>query len=704
MNIKKSILLRVRLAFLAVVLFAGAILYRIAHVQFVDGDKWRQKAEDINLQYRKVSATRGNIYSDDGSLLATSLPFYRVALDPGIVDEDEYRAGIDSLAMNLSAFYKDRSSTAYRRMINDARLEGKRYLVINRRQIGYQEKQRMSEWPIFRKGRMGGGVIFEKVEKRYNPFKNLAGRTVGFLNEDRYGAGLEYSFNGYLEGKNGEALFQKIAGGTWKPVHDAEDIRPEDGFDIVTTIDINIQDVAESALLRQLINKDAEYGSVVVMEVKTGHIKAIANLEKKDNGYGYGEYYNYAIGEQGLTEPGSTFKLLSMLALLEEGKVNLNDTVDTGDGNYKFYNQTMRDSKYGGYGKLSVREVFEKSSNVGVSKLVDEHFGVDPSKYLAYIEQAGLDKPFGFQLKGEGVPYFKSPTDKKNWYGTTLPWMSIGYEVKLTPMHTLALYNAVANGGRMVKPMIVERIQRGNSKEEEYDTEVIRKSIASDDTIEKLQGLLQGVVERGTARNISGGAYKIAGKTGTAQKLVNGRYTKRYYTSFAGYFPADNPKYSMIIVIDSPKGFNVYGGDVSAPVFKEIADKIYAQDLNLNKPLPQPKPKRDKSGTLVFPYIQAGNVEELQMICNKFGLSNHYAGEEEWVKSAVVNRSIAWQPNKVEAPVVPDVAGLTLRDALYILENKGLSVNYTGKGRVKYQSLRAGTNVPKGGRIMIELS
>ncbi|GAB3645558.1 penicillin-binding protein [Echinicola sediminis] len=703
MNIKKSILLRVRLAFLAVVLFAGAILYKIAHVQFVDGEKWRQKAEDINLQYRKVSATRGNIYSQNGSLLATSLPFYRVAMDPGIADEDVYRAGIDSLARNLSAFYKDKSASAYKRIINDARIEGRRYLVINRKQIGYQEKQRMSDWPIFRKGRMGGGVLFEKVEKRYNPFKNLAGRTIGFLNEDRYGAGLEYSFNGYLEGKNGEALFQKIAGGTWKPVHDAEDIRPEDGHDVVTTIDINIQDVAESALLRQLMNKDAEYGCVVVMEVKTGHIKAIANLEKRDNGYGYGEYYNYAVGEQGLTEPGSTFKLLSMLALLEEGKVNLKDTIDTGNGTYKFYNQTMRDAKFGGYGKLTIREAFEKSSNVAISKLVDEHFGVDPAKFLAYVEQVGLDKPIGFQLKGEGMPYFKDPRDKKNWYGTTLPWMSIGYELKLSPLHTLTLYNAVANGGKVVKPMIVDRIQKGNYVEEEYETEVLRKSIASDETIKQLRSLLEGVVENGTARNISDSDYKIAGKTGTAQKLVNGRYTRRYYTSFAGYFPADKPKYSMIIVIDSPKGFNAYGGDVSAPVFKEIADKIYAQDLNLNDKEQERKAGGAKLSQEVFPYIQAGKADELQMICNRFGLSNHYDGAERWVKSSVVHRSIAWKANKVDAPLVPDVSGMTLKDALYVLENKGLRVSYSGNGRVRRQSIRAGSNVPKGGSISIEL-
>ncbi|MDN3668409.1 penicillin-binding protein [Echinicola jeungdonensis] len=702
MNIKKSILLRVRLAFLAVVLFAGAIFYRIAHVQFVDGDKWREMAENINLQYRRVKATRGNIYSGNGSLLATSLPFYRVAMDPSIADDQLFKEGIDSLARKLSAFYKDKSANSYKRIITDARLDGRKYIILNRRQIGYQAKQVMAEWPIFRHGRMGGGVLFEKVEKRYNPFKNLAGRTIGFLNEDKYGAGLEYSFNNFLEGTNGEALFQKIAGGTWKPVHDAEDIRPEDGYDIVTTLDVNIQDVAESALLRQLMNKDANYGCVVVMEVETGHIKAMANLEKNNRG-GYGEYYNYAVGEQGLTEPGSTFKLMSMLALLEEGKINLNDTIDTGDGTYKFYNQTMRDAKYGGYGKLTIRQAFEKSSNVAVSKLVEENFGVAPSKFLKYVERAGLDKPLGFQLKGEGVPYFKDPKDK-NWYGTTLPWMSIGYELKLTPLQTLALYNAVANEGKMVRPMLVHKIRKGNRVEEEFETKVLEDEIASQATIKQLQSLLEGVVIRGTARNIKDQDYKIAGKTGTAQKLENGRYTRRYYASFAGYFPADNPKYSMIIAIDSPKGFNAYGGDVSAPVFKEIADKIYAQDLELNT---REKKKNQKDLRYMgneFPYIQAGMANELQMICNRFGVSNHYNGAERWVKSSVVNKAISWKANKVDAPLVPDVSGMTLKDALYVLENKGLRVVYTGSGRVKRQSIPAGASVNKGRTIKIELS
>lgn len=692
MNIKRSIVLRVRIAFILVALFAGAIFYRIVHLQFMEGEKWQAKSETLNFQYKQVTATRGNIYAADGSLLATSLPFYRVVIDPMMAKEDVFSKGIDSLSYFLSSHFKDKSANSYKRMIRDARSDKKRYVILNRTQIGYQDMQKMAKWPIFRNGRSGGGVIFEKVEKRYRPFNNLASRTVGFVNEDKNGAGIEYSFNNFLEGKNGKALFQRIAGGSWKPVFDAEDIKPDDGYDILTTLDVNIQDVAESALLRQLTNKDAEFGCVIVMEVATGQIKALINLQKNKDGLGYGENYNFAIGDQGLTEPGSTFKLLSMLALLEEGKINLKDSIDTGKGTFKFYDRNMNDSKEGGYGKITIKEAFEKSSNVAISRLVEDNFGHNPSKFVAYIEKAGLDKPIDFQLKGEGVPYFKKPGEK-NWYGTTLPWMSIGYEAKLTPLHTLMLYNAVANDGKMVKPMIVQAVARGNQIEEKYETEVVRRSIASSKTIEQLKELLEGVVENGTAKNVYTEEYKIAGKTGTAQKLIGGRYTQRYYTSFAGYFPADNPKYSAIVVIDSPKGFAAYGGDVSAPVFKEIADKIFAQDLELNEKENDKTYLTSNSGT--FPMIQAGKMDELQMICNKFGISNHVSGEteEEWVKSTPVNKAVIWKANKVDSPTVPDVTGMSLRDALYVLENKGIRVVYQGKGRVRGQSINPGSPV-----------
>jgi cell division protein FtsI (penicillin-binding protein 3) len=700
-NIKQSILIRVRVVFILIALAAAAIPYQIGKLQFKEGDQWRKKAETINFQYREVPATRGNIYAGDGSLLATSLPFYRVAIDPTMAKGSLFNAGLDSLSRKLSAFYKDKSASSYKRMINDARLDNKRYLVVNRKQIGYQGMQEMSNWPIFRAGRLGGGVIFEKVEKRYQPFKSLASRTVGFINEDDYGAGIEYSFNSQLKGKDGKALFQRLAGGSWKPVFDAEDVKPENGYDVYTTLDVNIQDVAETALLRQLVDREAEFGPVIVMEVKTGQIKAISNLQRNKSGNGYGENYNFAIGDQGNTEPGSTFKLLSMLALLEENNISLNDKVETGNGVHMFYNRAMRDAKNGGYGTITVREAFEKSSNVAISKLVDQYFGASPSKFMAYIEKAGLNEPFDFQLVGEGKPFFKKP-GTKTWYGTSLAWISIGYESKLNPLHTLALYNAVANNGKMVKPYIIKGISKGNQIQESFQPEVIRNQIASEKTIKQLQELLEGVVSNGTAKNISNTDYKIAGKTGTAQKLVNGAYTKKYYTSFAGYFPADRPKYSMIIVIDSPNGFGAYGGDVSAPVFKEIADRIYALDLELNpgSKLTMVAAAAEDRG---LPYIQAGKVEELQEIFNEFGLKSNTMNSEEWVKTVASDTGVKLQINDTDKAIVPDVSGLPLRDALFILENKGLQVNYSGRGRVKAQSLLPGTKLSPNATINLVL-
>lgn len=691
MNIKRSIVLRVRVVFILVAVVACAIPYKIFMVQVQEGDKWRAKAEQVNFQYREVPATRGNIYATDGSLLATSLPFYRVALDPTVADQEVFKQGLDSLSRFLSGFFNDKSATAYKRMIQDARGDKKRYLILNRSQIGYQDMQRMSSWPIFREGRMGGGVIFEKVEKRYLPFNSLASRTVGFLTEDEKGAGLEYSFNNYLKGQDGKALFQRLAGGVWKPVFDAEDIKPENGYDVYTTLDVNIQDVAENALRKQLEDRDAAFGSVIVMEVNTGHIKAMSNLQKNKSGIGYSESYNYAVGDIGNTEPGSTFKLLSMLALLEENKIGLNEMIETGNGAHRFYNQTMYDAKNGGYGTITIREAFEKSSNVAISKLVDMHFGSSPSKFMAYMDKVGLAQPFNLQLAGEGIPYFKKP-GSKTWYGTSLPWISIGYESKLNPIHTLTFYNAVANNGKMVKPLFVKAIGKGNQVEKTFGTEVIRNQIASEKTIKQLQELLEGVVLRGTAKNILNDNYRIAGKTGTAQKIVDGRYTETYYTSFAGYFPADRPKYSMIVVIDSPKGIAAYGGDVSAPVFKEIADRIFSLDMELN-PIDQSKIFRAENETSKVPVIHAGKGEDLQGIFEKLELPFKSPASEDWVKASLSDQTSKLLVNDTESPIVPDVSGMPLRDALFILENKGIKVNYIGSGHVQEQSISPGTKL-----------
>lgn len=698
MSIKRDIVFRVRIAFILTFLVAVAVTYRIAVIQLVEGEQWRSLGESFGMQIRNVKATRGNIYADDGSLLATSLPFYRLAFDPSLSDDGLYKANIDSLCYLLSKYYRDLTPTQYKKKIDDARREGRRYLTLNRDEIGYQDKKLMQNWPIFREGRLGGGVIFEKVEKRFQPFSHLGYRTIGTVNEDDQGVvGLEYSFNKHLAGIHGKGLFEKMSGGGWKPVYDGSGKRPVNGYDIQTTINVDLQDVTESALLKRLEQHQADYGVAVVMEVKTGEIKAISNLSRNSNGE-YFERYNYAVGNQGSREPGSTFKLATMIALLEETNISLSDSIDTGNGVLEFFDKTMRDHKPGGFGTLSVQEVFEKSSNIGVAKLVSHHFGNHPEKFIAYLKGMNLHEPLDFQMVGEGKPYIKDPSDS-TWSGVSLPWISHGYELKMTPLQMLTLYNAVANNGTMVKPVIVKSVLQADRIIEEYETEIINKKICSDQTLKKLQIMLEGVVERGTASNINHSKYKIAGKTGTAKKVKNGRYVKEYYTSFAGYFPAESPRYSCIVVIDNPKGYHIYGSDVSAPVFKEIADQIYSLEMDLHA-----IDESDRLVNGVFPYIKAGKQEELQMICNQLGISNHSKTGSEWVTTSVINNAVYWEENPVDFKTVPDVRGMTLRDAIYILENAGLKVKVEGRGRVATQSMTPGGRIAEGTTIKLQLS
>jgi cell division protein FtsI (penicillin-binding protein 3) len=682
-------------AFLLVFVFAVAIMVKVFLIQFSEGEQWSRIAEQISYKTRVVKATRGNIYSDNGSLLATSLPFYEVGFDATRASDETFDQGLDSLALLLSRHFGDYSAKSYARKLKDARSSGRQYILLNRQMIGYQDKKKMETWPIFREGRLRGGVIFDKVDKRFRPFNNLSRRTIGFINENSRGAGLEYSFNHYLSGKDGQALYQKMAGGSWSPVFDGTEVKTQNGYDIETTIDINLPDVSETAVLRAMKYHNADYGTVVVMEVETGEIKAISNLSRNENG-SYFERYNYAVG--GLMEPGSTFKLVTMLALLEETNISLEDSIDTGDGTYKFYNSTVRDHEQGGYGVITVREAFEKSSNVAMAKLVDQHFGLEPDKFLSYVENLHLSQPLGVQIKGEGVPKIKHPEDK-DWSGITLPWMAYGYGLELTPLQMLSVYNAVANNGRLIRPLLVKRVRRADQVIENFDSEVLTKRICSEETLQKLKEILSGVVDRGTAQNIRNEHYSIAGKTGTAQVLESGRYTRKYITSFAGYFPADNPKYSAIVVIKNPKGWRQYGSNVAAPVFKEIADNIYARDIELHKEEVLAQTNEEQ-----FPLIRGGKLDELKRICNELNIPNAGLEDGEWVRTAIKNDTIVWRRVALSENTVPDVTGMTLRDALYLLEKHGLRVEYSGAGRVKDQSLRPGARFKKGNQIRIILS
>jgi cell division protein FtsI (penicillin-binding protein 3) len=694
-NIKKSILLRVRVAFLFVLLFAFAVIAKIGHVQFAEGEKWSAMGERISFDYKRVKATRGNIYSDNGSLLATSLPFYKIAFDATLPKQDVFMKSVDSLAWHLSKFFKDKSQKDYKRMLIDARETGKQYIILNRKQIDYQDKKEMMDWPIFREGRLRGGAIFEKVDVRYRPFSNLSRRTIGFINENDKGAGLEFSFNQHLGGQDGYAYYQKIAGGIWKPIFDANNVKAVDGLDLQTTLDINLQDVSETALEKAMLAHKADDGLVVVMEVKTGEVKAISNLSADGSG-GVSEKFNFAAGMT--FEPGSTFKLVTMIALLEDTNIELTDTINTGNGEYTFYNKTVRDHEEEGLGKISIQAAFEHSSNVAMAKLVDKYFGVKPEKFVSYVDKLNLSKPLGIQIAGEPMPKIKRPGEK-GWSGISLPWMAYGYGFEITPLHTLALYNAVANEGEMIRPVFVKSVKKADEDEETYETDVLNSKICSDKTLEKLKLLLEGVVERGTAKNIKGTHYRIAGKTGTAQILEDGHYTKKYLTSFVGYFPAHAPKYSAIVLIKNPRGWYQYGSNVAAPVFKEIADNIYARDIALHEAMT----KKKFGKTDVLPTIKAGNQEELTMLCNELGISNHALTDEEWVRASRSGTGVNWKKNIEGKDIVPDVTGMTFRDAIYLLEKSGLKVFYEGNGRVTKQSLNPGGRISKGDRIFLRL-
>ncbi len=707
-SVKKSIVTRVRLAFLGVAVFSGAIAWKISHIQYQEGAKWRALEQERRISYQSVPATRGNIFANDGkSIMATSLPFYRVAWDPGVVEDAMFSKGLDSLAWHLAHFFGDRSEQEYRRKLLDAhnaKDPAVRYIRLNSRQINFQEKKEFASWPIFRAKRKGG-VIFEKVDKRFRPFGGLAQRTVGFVNEDKNGAGLEFTFQQKLAGKAGEALYERVPGGM-KPVYDGSEIKPQPGYDIKTTLDINLQDGAEDALYKALVANDAQYGCAILMEVSTGEIKAVANLGKASDGT-YKEDYNYAFADQGRTEPGSTFKLASMMALLEaHPEIQLDDIVDTGNGRMLVGGAVKTDSH--GYGRITVQQVFEKSSNIGVAKLTNQYFSGKPSEYTDYLKRFGLPKPLGFQMAGEALPYIKDPKDR-TWSRTSLTTMSIGYELKVAPLQTLAFYNAVANGGVKVQPIIVKEIKQADQVLEQFEAPVLNEKICSEETLRKLRAMMEGVVLHGTARAIRPKDYTIAGKTGTAWKFKNGHYTKTYSTSFCGYFPTDKPKYSCIVVIDSPSKGRIYGGDVAAPVFRDIADRCMARDQASQRPMLARVPARRTPA----PLVRAGVQDEIALVCQKIGLpaQTRATGGEEWVRAirrmdtASVTRAVEVTPNNTVSRTgrMPDAHGLTLRDALFMLENRGLKVQTNGTGRVREQSIAPGERVKRGTVVSLSL-
>lgn len=700
MDVKRDILKRVYLMYGIFLVFGIAILVQVFRIQIIQGQDWIALAESQTLAYKNIDALRGNIFADDGSLLATSLPTYEIRMDlkAEALTDEVFNKGIDSLSLALSELFKDKSAREYKIELERARIAGERYHLVKRK-VTYLELKKLRDFPIFRKGRYKGGFLYVQKNERARPFKILAARTIGYVREGQKPVGLEGAYDKVLRGTSGKRLMQKIAGGVWMPVNDENEVEPEDGSDLYTSIDINIQDVAEHALMKQLIKHNSDHGCVVLMEVETGLVKAIANLSRNSDG-SYSENYNYALGES--TEPGSTFKLVSLMAAIEDGYVDLNDSIDTQGGQVQFYDRIMKDSHDGGYGKISVQRAFEVSSNVGTSKIIQKYYGKSPQQFIDRIHKFHIHKPLGLEIAGEGIPRIKKPNDK-DWYGTTLPWMSIGYECRLTPLQILTFYNAIANNGKMVKPIFVKEIRKHGKLIKKMPVQVISESICSKETVKKAQKMLQGVVENGTASNLKNATYKIAGKTGTAQ-IANDKYGYKYESkvsyqaSFCGYFPADNPKYSCIVVVNAPSNNVYYGNLVAGPIFKEIADKVYATNLNIHPPL-----SIEKQLT-AMPVSKNGSKEDLNKVLQVLNVKAHGSASEYWVKTSAQENAIEIQNLTITSGITPNVIGMSLKDAVFILENKGLLVKVVGKGTIKNQSIPAGQSVKKGDVITLELA
>lgn len=705
--IRKEIYNRSLYLYYFFLLLGAIVVFRMLYIQYSsEGFELREEAQSgRSFGTRNTPAKRGDILSYDNRMLATTIPLYHIYMDfkaEGL-DDKAFNSGVDSLSISMAAFFKDKSATAYRDSLTKWRREHRRYKRITPRRINYIELKEVTGFPILRRGRNRGGMLIDTMQQRVFPHGDLARRTIGRITESG-GFGLERYFDKELSGIDGVTAVQKISGNFWMPIPDPENIEPTDGYDIVTTLDIEVQETAEEALKEQLEKHDAIWGTAILMEVSTGHIRAIANLHKQTDSKGNVEYvedYNYGVGMN--MEPGSTFKLVSLMALLDDAKANINETFDTGNGVARLtrYNIKVTDSHAGGFGRISLKRIFEVSSNIGFAKAVNKYYGDHPERFTDYLYKLGLADNFDIQIPGETAPVIRRPGDKQ-WNGSTLTMMSFGYAVLMTPIHTLAIYNAIANDGRYMKPMLVSEIRDRNTVVESFEPEVITDKICSPSTLRFLQESLEGVVNDGTAAVLRNDHYRVAGKTGTAQVakgshgyIVNGG---RYYLgSIVGYFPADKPKYSCIVAIETfkPAGSAkvYYGGALSGPVLRAIADKVYAQSPDWGNTASRPVKVSEKTlkyereaerRAAIPPHVKGGASDRVNASAKKIGIMLKGNVSQDFIRS---DSASVLRPVDENAPI-PNTEGMALRDAFFLLESKGLTVSATGAGVVTKQTVR----------------
>ena len=702
MEIKRDILWRVYLSFLGVVLLSFIVLGRAFYIQNVEGDHWRSMSDSMHQRFIELDAERGTIYSEDGQMLSTSIPFFDLYMDFGADGLREksgkrFKENLDSFAISLSGFFKDKSVAEYKKDLKKAYNAKDRYYLL-KKGLSFEQYKEFRTFPLVRLGRNKSGVIAEIKSKRLNPFGLLAKRTIGLSRDNAQNVGLERTFDTLLKGTTGKRLVRFIAGGAPVPVEGYE-IDPENGKDVITTLDVQMQDIVESALMKMMVQSEAQYGTCIVMETKTGKVKAIANLGRDKDG-NYSENLNYALQT---TEPGSTIKLATLLAVLDHGTTKINDWVEVGTaGNAYVGVRNVNDAERAPKPVMTVEECFAHSSNVGMARIAYKAFAAEPDKYKSYLEKFHLDKRTGIDLIGEGAP--RLPRVKRNKEGLhAMITASFGYAIQVSPLHTLMLYNAVANDGKMMKPYLVNSIKDNGVTVKEFKPTVLDKELSKPAVIKAARLCMEAVVTEGTAKSIfKDTPFPVAGKTGTAH--VAGGDVKYhhgvYQASFAGYFPADKPEYSCIVVIKTkPHAVVHYGGQLAAPVFKEVATKLYAMYVQGKKNMAMPVTP-DSS---LFKY--AGYTPDVRTVFQQVAVKPaDSASKSNWSVVYSKNYKPVIKPVSVSKNIMPDLSSMTLKDALYEMENRNMKVVVKGRGKVVAQDIAPGAAINNNGTVTLLLN
>ena len=708
---KKSIVNRYFLIVVVMLLLGVFVIIKAAIIMYAEREYWQEVADRFVRENVTIRPNRGNILSSDGKLMASSLPEYRIYMDFMSGERDEERRkkdqqrrdqnltdSIDSICIGLHHIFPDKSVAYFKQRLRQGRKKKSRHWLIYPNRISYIQYKEAKRLPVFRQGPNAGGFHEQVYNQRKKPFGSLAAQTLGRLYADTAkGArsGIELAFDSVLRGQNGITHRQKVM----NRYLDIVDIPAQDGCDVVSTIDVGMQDICEKALRDELERINAMVGVAVLMEVKTGEVKAIVNLSKAGDGKYY-EMNSNAISD--LLEPGSTFKTASIMVALEDGKITPHTVVDTGNGIMNMHGSKMRDHNWhrGGYGKIDVTRILEVSSNIGVSYLIDKYYHDDPQKFVDGLKRMSLDQPLHLQIQGEGKPYLKGP-DERYFAKTTLPWMSIGYETQLPPLNILTFYNAIANDGVMVRPKFVKALLRDGEVIQEYPTEVINPKICSDSTLSKIRVILRSVVKNGLAKPAGNPEFSVSGKTGTAQisKGKEGYKSGRvnYLVSFCGYFPSEAPKYSCIVSIQKP-GLPASGGLMAGSVFGKIARQVFAQDLRFDL-----SAAIDSTSCLI-PDVKAGELEDTREILAALDIPVETEGAPDaWGVQQHDTTAVVMNEHEPQPGLMPNVVGMGAKDAVYLLENAGLKVHLSGIGRVRRQSLPPGSRIVKGRTVALTL-